>query len=725
MPVNDRYPGATSGTYTIREGDFVESSVDQTLRNVALAVWGDGSLWYILADANGLTSNSPAPQIGQTLVVPNVIANVHNNASTFKVYNPGELIGNTTPTLPDPPPPQPEVDRWEQALKILVVVIVAVVVIALTDGLLSGVVEPWVATALSAAAGDAASQVAAKKVGLRDHFSWSEVGTTALTAGLTYGVDTGEFITTALLRDAVAQGIRMARNPEAKFSWGELLAAPINTYIDLAAAGTSNGLSLVGATLDGFTTDIVSGLAKGVVNSLAIHRGKIEWSNVAASALGTAIGNTISANIGVVQGARLNRQEAWEDYYDQSGWSYEYNPNGTLRVTGTSGAAAGSFVDTQLQDIFGESAQRGAERMAEAVRTGPLYADNNSVNGTRRDVSGSTDSLYLRGGDTGDATAYNNLMEQNARIVNEAAVRGESLAPTVETAARLGLQDRASLLPPAASPGPSGEVGMNGDRFMPREWEPYAEGGASETNRAFGTPYGWRDTDTGQFSSNPLSGKALADTWRQAPVSDFKFSVDAELAKYTWYSDATQGNFVNGQLVQNENVFVGARDVANVYAGGTAALGSDGFKTKLSVAGQAGITYVQVQTEANGWKVSGDVTSGAVGAVNAEARISLANGGLSGSVAAQVSGDAALLRAGGKFETPGIDIGPLTLSLEGKGEGHLLGIGGTLGAGIETYKTRPGGQFFVEAGITPLLVGGRGKVTVKWEMNPDWKWPWQ
>ena len=80
------------------------------MQSVALAVWGDAALWYIIADANGLADNVTLVA-GQNLVIPNVVANIHNNASTFRVYNPGELIGDTTPTLPDPPPPPRDDDK--------------------------------------------------------------------------------------------------------------------------------------------------------------------------------------------------------------------------------------------------------------------------------------------------------------------------------------------------------------------------------------------------------------------------------------------------------------------------------------------------------------------------------------------------------------------------------------------------------------------------------------
>ncbi|RKP43254.1 LysM domain-containing protein, partial [Trinickia fusca] len=102
QPINAEYPGKSPLRYTVHDGD--------TLSTIARALWGDASLWYLIADANGLTSDNHL-SAGQVLSIPNKVTNFHNSASTFKVYNPGEAIGDAMPTLPPepmpPPPPMP------------------------------------------------------------------------------------------------------------------------------------------------------------------------------------------------------------------------------------------------------------------------------------------------------------------------------------------------------------------------------------------------------------------------------------------------------------------------------------------------------------------------------------------------------------------------------------------------------------------------------------------
>lgn len=48
--ISPAYPGNVATTYTVRNGD--------TLQSIARNVWGDAAMWYLIADANGLASGS-------------------------------------------------------------------------------------------------------------------------------------------------------------------------------------------------------------------------------------------------------------------------------------------------------------------------------------------------------------------------------------------------------------------------------------------------------------------------------------------------------------------------------------------------------------------------------------------------------------------------------------------------------------------------------------------
>ncbi|MCG5266616.1 hypothetical protein MCL27_16455, partial [Acinetobacter pittii] len=129
-------------------------------------------------------------------------------SETFRPYNPGEAIGNTQPTVPSPPPPPKPKKKCggiAQIVMIVVAIVVTVVVsyfggpqagaavakgfTALGASASTAAAAGTVATAATAAAaGSVASQLAGRAMGVVDSFSWSQVGISALSAGITAGV---------------------------------------------------------------------------------------------------------------------------------------------------------------------------------------------------------------------------------------------------------------------------------------------------------------------------------------------------------------------------------------------------------------------------------------------------------------------------------------------------------------------------------------------------------
>lgn len=88
-PINDSYPGNAAASYIVQRNG-------QTLRDIAQAMWGDSSLWYLIAESNGMLSDGSLAA-GQVLVIPNKVANIHNNSNTWRPYNAGEAIGAVDP----------------------------------------------------------------------------------------------------------------------------------------------------------------------------------------------------------------------------------------------------------------------------------------------------------------------------------------------------------------------------------------------------------------------------------------------------------------------------------------------------------------------------------------------------------------------------------------------------------------------------------------------------
>ncbi|WP_249605546.1 LysM peptidoglycan-binding domain-containing protein, partial [Chromobacterium sp. IRSSSOUMB001] len=188
-PIAPNYPGQAPSTVTVRGGD--------TLQSLAAGLWGDKSLWYLLADANGLSGNETLAA-GQTLRVPNKVTNVHNNSGTYRVYNPGEAIGDVTPTLPDPPPPPPQDGGGCGGIGAIFVAVVAVVAVVMTAG-----------AAALAMAGTLSTTFAAGGLGAVMAAGGSVLAGTAI-GGLSAGAMMGAAAIGGAVGSIVSQGVAMA-----------------------------------------------------------------------------------------------------------------------------------------------------------------------------------------------------------------------------------------------------------------------------------------------------------------------------------------------------------------------------------------------------------------------------------------------------------------------------------------------------------------------------------
>ena len=307
--INSYNQGSAAGSYQVRAGD--------TLTGIAAAIYGDSSLWYKIAQVNGVSSPDAALIEGQSLTLPAGVTRNTYNANTFKPYNAAEAIGDTAPTAPEPP----KKNKNCGALGVILVVIVAVAVTVITKdlnlgaqifkaGLAAGSKTAAIAAsattaASAAAAASAASQGAAIAVGIQDKFSWSRMATDALKAGFTAGLSTAagaassaagtsirstndaikEFARAAR-SNVLKQGLGLATGLQKRFSWSGVAAAGIGKVTGslVSQSGTFDGVSS-----DALRQDLVSGaasLAQAATRS-AINRETISAMPPSISAANT------------------------------------------------------------------------------------------------------------------------------------------------------------------------------------------------------------------------------------------------------------------------------------------------------------------------------------------------------------------------------------------------------------------------------------------------------
>jgi hypothetical protein len=303
-------------------------------------------MWYLIADANGLSSGSTLTT-GQVLTIPNKVTNIHNNAGTFRPYNPGEAIGDTSPTLPVAPSPPKKKKKCGGFLAIIVAVI-AVVATVYTAGAFAAAVAPAATIGASGAAigtagafaagtaalsggivglgagtafgiaavagavGSIAGQLAGLALGVQDKFSWSAVAAGAIGAGIGASgalgsIAGGNVVGQAIAGNIINQGVGIITGAQKGFSWAGVAAAAIAAPITSSIGKSIKDSNFGGAGNAGYALrGALTGVATSTVNELtrvAIVGGKVNWSSVA---IGGISGGIYGYGEGLGQQARVN-----------------------------------------------------------------------------------------------------------------------------------------------------------------------------------------------------------------------------------------------------------------------------------------------------------------------------------------------------------------------------------------------------------------------------------
>ncbi len=255
--LSDSIPGANL-SYTVRAGD--------TLQGIAGQMYGNPSLWFVIAEANGLSAGETL-KAGTQLIIPNSIQSGTITADNHKVYSEGEIVGSTLPNLKSPPPPSH--GGCGSILAIIIVVVIAIVVAVVTWG-----------------AGSAISAALIGSLGVT-------AGTTAA-AAITIATFAVVGAVVAAVGSIIQQGLFIALGYQAKFSWKQVSHAAIAGAITGAASGVGN-FAQVAAKAGELTAEgaqyarIASAALKvaGEASKQLLDNGKItSWTSLAAAAVG-------------------------------------------------------------------------------------------------------------------------------------------------------------------------------------------------------------------------------------------------------------------------------------------------------------------------------------------------------------------------------------------------------------------------------------------------------
>ncbi len=284
--------GRTS-VYEVREGD--------SLTSIALSLYGDRSLWYKLAEANGLGAESQLSK-GTLLQVP-ALEGSSNKAGEIKPYNSSKLIGDTNPEMPQPQNQDGGCGPVGAFLSAATFIALSFIV---PGG--GGLLYQAFTQAAIGAASSLVGQIGAVAAGEQKDINWKGVALSGISAGVSAGLGPNVFgleaggvanaMAKAAVTSTITQGIGVVTGLQPNFSWRGVAAAAVGAGVGHQVGGWLNKTDAFSSLGGGYATAVaqrsVSNFAEGVTTSL-VRNGRVDVGQVAADAFGNALGSSLAA----------------------------------------------------------------------------------------------------------------------------------------------------------------------------------------------------------------------------------------------------------------------------------------------------------------------------------------------------------------------------------------------------------------------------------------------
>ena len=352
----------------------------ETLGNVAQSIFGDSSLWYVIADANSLSMGPmdrfSGADVGRSLKIPNSDQSLKNNSTTFKPYSESEIIGDLTPDPRILPPPKKKCN----IIKVILIVVVAVVATIFTAGAaamamagtlggagfgaimgagstllaggavagigvgmgLGGTMAAFGAAFVAGAVGSIASQAVGVGLGVQDKINFKSAFASGLTTAATMGL--------SYLGKAASYSDDLARAQEAgkAAEYAQRFGHVQNAYkVSQAVGKVLNFGGGLGRAAAGYVTSYAANKAAGLETSFS-------WKGMAAQAIGSVAGNYLGGKLpsdwnpyvkGTIAGATAGSLSAKLNQQWNRGGPVDY---GSIALDAFANQLANAFVDNRI-----------------------------------------------------------------------------------------------------------------------------------------------------------------------------------------------------------------------------------------------------------------------------------------------------------------------------------------------------------------------------------------
>jgi hypothetical protein len=239
----------------------------------------------------------------------------------------------------------------------------------------AGALGLMAAAATAGAVGSIVSQGAAMAMGMQDHFSWSQVGVSALGAAVTSGIGGGAFgdalkaqsiAVRAMAGSALTQGIEMATGLQHKFDWTGVMAAGAATWASsqVSPFGEQPAQGGWGSFGNGLSRSLVSGGLQSAIDT----GHQPNWGAIAAQSFGSELGNSVVDSIAEQDGQYSKmlaaEQDRGDELAEQAGREYLASArepaNVSLNQQSQQTGVGFSWTATSQQEIYAKYAKADA-----------------------------------------------------------------------------------------------------------------------------------------------------------------------------------------------------------------------------------------------------------------------------------------------------------------------------------------------------------------------------
>ncbi len=632
-----------------------------------------------------------------------------NDATSFRPYNPGEIVGSTSPGLPYIPPaagcPAFAIILTSAILFIVAPYLIPVIqsVGAVVGAVIVGA-STFAANAIATAAGSALGQ---------NTFSWKASLKEGVIAGLTFGLGKLDILAKLGSIGKVIQSTSFTRIAA---------QAVLNKAIDITASkvvGLPSSFSWKAIAIESVTNTLAEPIVTKLSDTFVSKITDIGTREFTGNLIGGIVTQAIKVGVSEAMGvkAQFNFGQIAGNAFAAS-----LNPNFQSMKTASDlkGEAANDDELAALVAKYGPEIMRTSPKL---VSNGNMAVGSSSASNAANEVktletiqvTGSLDNLFVWD-PSKMKWAYGNsivLDIASGKISQSTSLAGyrkdgynnqqSSFHGKHGRAGGAPVQENLKLVGPK-------QMGPMKDGYAPAE---EISGFDPATNRRASFNGYTKDTASGRYARSVFNTQDLIATRNSKPFSG-ELGVNLGESYNYLFAPQSVGRLIEVGVGENHIGFGTKALAQSVYGGGAEYTYGEGVTASIGAAVEAKATYVEGGAKGVLGSIDAEAGSSAKASARVQVGAKIINGRINADIGGNFGAEAVALSGTVHYQAPTFDLGLVEIQPGVVLQGNLGGIGGKLEGGIYTLKNSTGIKIYTGAGITPGIGGNiRGDTTIQ------------